>query len=313
MSWGQNTILPSWRSGQAIHAVWAVVLGMTLLTAWPGAALAGGGGGGSGAGKAMSAVAGGGPDPDATGAEQLEADLKNAFRRPEMPSEEDMQEFERKMMGMSSEKYGAFRKKYERQGGFGATQMSFQKWLNHNYSRAYWSQRAGEQEGAEAGFQLATVYHPNVERTLKTADKAGQVSQFGLSFVPGVGTATGITLDATRGFADTYKQNMESGKSQSEAITQGLKSGGATGLLSAFLNKFGAGEVTNADKHFKNAGRYAKVAQYGKSGAMRGVAGTKATTAFTKGLGAKTLDKTVDVLAGDQIQAHNAAKQPVRR
>lgn len=78
--------------------------------------------------------------------------------------------------------------------------------------------------------------------TVEFLDEAGQWSQFGLSFVPGVGWVTSGLLDTARGGVDAYRD----GKSTSEI----LKSATIAGVSSVTINKL---SPLDADKTYNTA------------------------------------------------------------
>jgi hypothetical protein len=96
----------------------------------------------------------------------------------------------------------------------------------------------GEMASANAA---ASVMH-GLTVTVECLDKAGQWSQFALSFVPGVGWVTSASLDAARAGANAYRD----GKDIKEILTDAT----IAGVTSVTINKL---SPLDADKTFNSA------------------------------------------------------------
>jgi len=135
--------------------------------------------------------------------------------------------------------------------------------------------------------------------TVEFLDKAGQWSQFGLSFVPGVGWVTSGLLDTARGGADAYRD----GKSAEEI----LKEATIAGLSSVTINKL---SPLGADKSFNNAKSAYNIATKG-SGKQTG----KAVKIFIKNVGSYGTKKEAERRTGDALKnaLNNAGNQAPNR
>jgi len=135
--------------------------------------------------------------------------------------------------------------------------------------------------------------------TVECLDAAGQVSQLGLSFVPGVGWVAAGLLDGARDGADAYRD----GKSASE-ILSAATIGAATSVA---INKL---SPLNADKTFKGAKRAWSMAT--KKGGKRTA---QASWAFIKNVAKYTAKKETERRAGNTIKGalNNASKKTPNR
>ena len=97
-----------------------------------------------------------------------------------------------------------------------------------------------EREMASANAEASVMHALTV--TVECLDKAGQWSQFALSFVPGVGWVTTASLDAARAGADAYRD----GKDMKEILTDAT----IAGVTSVTINKL---SPLDADKTFNSA------------------------------------------------------------
>ena len=143
-------------------------------------------------------------------------------------------------------------------------------------------------------------------KTLEILDKMGEISQTGLSFVPGVGWVTSATLSAARGGANAYRDGLGT-----KGIVKGVV---ISATSSAIVGKF---SPLNADKAFNTARAGINVARNTVSTQVRNKALTVAAKAMARfGLKKKLegevegqLGKTMEALA-DYASAPNVAQQP---
>ncbi len=115
-------------------------------------------------------------------------------------------------------------------GGQAGTGKTFDQWRNTREANTVLNQ--GLQDQAHSEMRRANV----AVVALEVLDGAGQASQFVLSWVPGVGTGTGIGLDVGRTFADRFKKATEQGYSYADAVAAGMQDAtlkGATSLISS--------------------------------------------------------------------------------
>ncbi len=149
---------------------------------------------------------------------------------------------------------------WEAAGGRRGTGMSFQDWFKKMRTEMATKQDDLDWDADTAGWSASAWNIPYYGA--KAADLAGKISQFGLNFVPGVGTLTNIGLDTARGAADGYSQAVDKGLSQSEAAKAGGTTGVASGFFSAFANKFGfakdAGKAIQASQAARTAAQIAR-------------------------------------------------------
>ena len=193
--------------------------------------------------------------------------------------------------GGGGEGFGASSKAinaWEAAGGRKGTGMSFQEWFRKQ--RIDWEARQDELTSDQtwAGWG-ASAWNLPVWGGI-VADTAGKISQFGLNFVPGVGKLTSIGLDAARGAADGYGKAVDKGLSQSEAASAAGKTGIASGLFSAFTQKFGFA---------KDAGKAIKASQAARTAAK--------ITSSNKKLGTALVGTTVQEGVKEVVgNVHNA-------
>ncbi|WP_319582275.1 hypothetical protein [uncultured Pseudodesulfovibrio sp.] len=116
-------------------------------------------------------------------------------------------------------------------------------------------------------------------KTLEVLDKMGELSQTGLSFVPGVGWVTSATLSAARGGANAYRNGL----SRSD-IAKGVVIGATS---SALMSKF---SPMNADKAFNTAKAGISLARNTVNSQVR----TKAMAIAAKALARYGLKKTAE-------------------
>ena len=102
----------------------------------------------------------------------------------------------------------------------------------------------------------ASVMHA-LTVTAECLDKAGQWSQFALSFVPGVGWVTSGTLDVARAGANAYRD----GKNAREILTDAT----IAGVASVTVNRF---SPLDADKTFNSARAAFNIARTGSKKAQ---------------------------------------------
>ncbi len=131
--------------------------------------------------------------------------------------------------------------------------------------------------------------------TVECLDKAGQISQIGLSFVPGVGWVTAGLLDTARGGADAYRD----GKSASEILSEAA----IAGVSSVTINKL---SPLGADKTFNNAKSAWNIATKGS-----GKNTVKAIKIFSTNIVKYGLKKEGESRAGNALKdtLNNAVKQ----
>lgn len=127
----------------------------------------------------------------------------------------------------------------------------------------------------------------NLMTCLEVMDKAGQVSQAGLSFVPGVGWATSAGLGAARGAADSYRD----GKSGSDIAADALMGGAASGIVGKF-------SPLNADKAFNTARVGMKMARTSASKKVQDKAAEVAARAVARYSGAKVAEAKAEEALG---------------
>ena len=143
-------------------------------------------------------------------------------------------------------------------------------------------------------------------KTLEILDKMGEISQTGLSFVPGVGWVTSATLSAARGGANAYRDGLGT-----KDIVKGVVIGATS---SAMVSKF---SPLNADKAFNTARAGINIARNTVSSQVRNKALAVAAKAMARyGLKKKVegeiegqLGKSMEALA-DYVGAPNVAQQP---
>lgn len=148
-------------------------------------------------------------------------------------------------------------------GGKQGTGLSFQNWFKKAQIELETKQGQLEWDSKKAGW--AASFWNVLFGTAKVADTAGQVSQFGLNFVPGLGKVVNVGLDAARGAGEGYAGAVDKGMSQSEALKTGAVTGTAMGLLTSFANKFGfakdAGKAVEAVQAAKTAAQITRTNQ----------------------------------------------------
>jgi hypothetical protein len=150
-----------------------------------------------------------------------------------------------------------------------------------------------EREMASAN-TAASVMH-GLTVTVECLDKAGQWSQFALSFVPGVGWATTGALDAARAGADAYRD----GKDMKEILTDAT----IAGVTSVTINKL---SPLDADKTFNSAKAAFNIARTGSKSAQK-----KAIELTAKNLVKYGGKKGSEYYAGAALSSalHGATKQ----
>jgi hypothetical protein len=158
-----------------------------------------------------------------------------------------------------------------------------------------------EQEKVDA--ERAAAIMNGLTLTAEGLDLAGQWSQFGLSFVPGVGWVTSGALDAARGGAEAYKKGND--------IKGILKATVIDGVVSVTISKL---SPLDADKSFNNAKSAFAVLTKG-SGTQSPKAAKIAATNLGKFLGKKETEREVggalsEVLKDDK-QVPNKATPPI--
>jgi hypothetical protein len=112
-------------------------------------------------------------------------------------------------------------------------------------------------EGEMASANAAASVMNALTVTVECLDKAGQWSQFALSFVPGVGWVTTGTLDAARAGANAYRD----GKDIKEILTDAT----IAGVTSVTINKL---SPLDADKTFNSARAAFNIARTGSKKAQ---------------------------------------------
>jgi hypothetical protein len=150
-----------------------------------------------------------------------------------------------------------------------------------------------EREMASAN-TAASVMH-GLTVTVECLDKAGQWSQFALSFVPGVGWVTTGALDAARAGADAYRD----GKDIKEILTDAT----IAGVTSVTINKL---SPLDADKTFNSAKAAFNIARTGSKSAQK-----KAIELTAKNLVKYGGKKGSEYYAGAALSSalHGATKQ----
>lgn len=98
-------------------------------------------------------------------------------------------------------------------------------------------------EGDMASANAAASLVNALTVTVECLDKAGQWSQFALSFVPGVGWVTSGTLDAARAGANAYRDGKSAGEIFTDATIAGV-----TSVAVNKLSPLGADETFNSAK-----------------------------------------------------------------
>ncbi|EGB15929.1 hypothetical protein DND132_2726 [Pseudodesulfovibrio mercurii] len=143
-------------------------------------------------------------------------------------------------------------------------------------------------------------------KTLEVLDKMGEITQEGLSFVPGVGWVTAATLSAARGGANAYRDGLGT-----KDIVKGVViSAGASTLVGRF-------SPLNADQAFNTARAGINVARSTVSQQVKTRAVALVKRAFARFGIKKTADyatekgigKAMETLA-DYVGAPNMAQQP---
>ena len=149
----------------------------------------------------------------------------------------------------------------------------------------------GEMASANAA---ASVMH-GLTVTVECLDKAGQWSQFALSFVPGVGWVTSGTLDVARAGANAYRD----GKNAREILTDAT----IAGVASVTINRL---SPLDADKTFNSARAAFNIARTGSKKAQK-----TAIKVATKNLIRYGGKKGSEVLAGAGLSSalNSATKQ----
>ncbi|MCD4719784.1 MAG: hypothetical protein K8S13_07970 [Desulfobacula sp.] len=136
--------------------------------------------------------------------------------------------------------------------------------------------------------------------TVEFLDEAGQWSELGLSFVPGVGWAAQGALAAARGGADAYKK-------EKKFNFEVLKGATIKAVSSVVVNKL---SPLGADMHFNNAKAAVKIATKGI-----GKHGGKAVEIFVKNAVKYGVKKETERRAGNALEdvLKNAAKKTPNR
>lgn len=142
-----------------------------------------------------------------------------------------------------------------------------------------------ERESQSANAEASLIHGLTV--TVEFLDEAGQWSQFGLAFVPGVGWVSGGLLDTARGGADAYRD----GKDVSEII----KNAAIAGVSSVTISKL---SPLGADETFNTARGAFNVLRRG-SGKQTG----KAARVFVKAAVKYVVKKEEEALAGSALSA----------
>ena len=143
-------------------------------------------------------------------------------------------------------------------------------------------------------------------KVLEVLDKAGEYTQEGLSFVPGVGWVTAAALGAARGGANAYRDGL-GGKEIAQGIVIG---GGASALVGRF-------SPMNADTAFTTARAGINLARNALTQEVRNRAVKVAGRAVARYGIKKTIDYTSEKGLGmlmqeiaDRASAPNMAQQP---
>ncbi|WP_166671399.1 hypothetical protein [Pseudodesulfovibrio indicus] len=143
-------------------------------------------------------------------------------------------------------------------------------------------------------------------KTLEILDKMGEISQEGLSFVPGVGWVTSVTLGAARGGANAYRDGLSGAD-----IAKGIVIGGGASALAGQMSAIDANKAFNTAKAGINLARNA-VSQQVKTRAVGVVTRAMGRYGIGKAMDygtEKGLSKAMEKLA-DYVSAPNMAQQP---
>lgn len=135
-------------------------------------------------------------------------------------------------------------------GGEDGTGLTYEEWIRTERAGKAAVQVILEENLAEA-FDEAEWADRKVIG-LEYVDKAGEVTQIVISFVPVVGTGTSVGLDAGRAFANAYNKALEEGKSWEEAVEIAAIHASTKGVTTAIT----AGSLGNlAGKTWSKAGK----------------------------------------------------------
>ncbi|MFH1913324.1 MAG: hypothetical protein ABIK45_03510 [Pseudomonadota bacterium] len=143
-------------------------------------------------------------------------------------------------------------------------------------------------------------------KTLEVLDKLGEITQEGLSFVPGVGWVTAASLGAARGGANAYRDGLDHAE-----IAKGVVFGGTASALVGKFSPANADAAFNTAKAGVNLARNA-VSQEVKTRALGLAARAAKRYGLKKGAeyGAeKGIGMAMETLA-DYVGAPNMAQQP---
>lgn len=143
-------------------------------------------------------------------------------------------------------------------------------------------------------------------KTLEILDKMGELSQTGLSFVPGVGWVTSASLSAVRGGANAYRDGLGT-----KGIVKGVVISATSSVMMSHFSPL------NADKAFNTAKAGINIARNTVNSQVRTRALAIATKAMARyGLTKQVegeiegqLGKSMEALA-DYMGAPNVAQQP---
>ena len=147
-----------------------------------------------------------------------------------------------------------------------------------------------EQNSTNANMEAAML--DKCVKALEIMDQLGQVSQTGLSFVPGVGWVTSAALSASRSGADAYRD----GKSAGQIAQDMLVDGTASALVGKFSN-------LNPDKAFTTARAGINMARNAVSQQVRKRAAIVATKALARYGIKKQVESTVEQQLRSAMQA----------
>lgn len=116
-------------------------------------------------------------------------------------------------------------------GGEDGTGLTYEQWIRTERAGKAAVQVILEENLAEALDEAEWADRKVIG--LEYVDEAGKITQVAISFVPAVGTATSVGLDAGRAFADAYNKARKEGKSWEEAVEIGAKHASTKGVTTA--------------------------------------------------------------------------------
>lgn len=127
-------------------------------------------------------------------------------------------------------------------------------------------------------------------RTLEVLDKAGQLSQDALAFVPGIGFTTSTLLGGARSGANAYRD----GKNTKEVLVKTLSGGIAAAIMS---------KLSKADQALRNVRRASSLAVSAMSKSIKARARALIAKAAAKFLAKKARDVAIEKALGENVEA----------